>query len=207
MEHSYDIGKHRPIAGQATIRLLKQHVWTGSYMFMKHYIIICALGLGLSACGTITDRLGLARPGAAGEAATTAAAMPEAVKIEQTVLDPVTSAPPPPPAARTAEALDTTTAEQRAAAVAPVAAGARVLGTTVVSLGSATEPGLWMKTPLVKTEMQGRVTNPATGKSSTVMLIPIDGPATAGSRMSLSALRLIGASLTDLTSVEVSTSG
>jgi hypothetical protein len=39
------------------------------------------------------------------------------------------------------------------------------------------------------------------------MLIPIDGPATAGSRMSLSALRLIGASLTDLTSVEVSTSG
>jgi len=81
------------------------------------------------------------------------------------------------------------------------------LGTTVASLGSATEPGLWMKTPLVKSEMQGRVTNPATGKSSTVELIPLDGPASGGSRMSLSALRLIGASLTDLTKVEVSTNG
>jgi len=38
-------------------------------------------------------------------------------------------------------------------------------------------------------------------------LIPIDGPDTAGSRMSLAALRLIGASLTDLTEVEVSLAG
>ena len=64
-----------------------------------------------------------------------------------------------------------------------------------------------MKTPLVSTEQQGRVTNPANGKSSLVTLIPIDGPNTAGSRMSLAALRLIEASLTDLTEVEVALEG
>ncbi len=174
---------------------------------MKNLLIIFSLSVGLSGCGALSDRLGLAKPRAADAAMGGSVAMPEAVKVEQTVLNPVTSAPPPPPAARTAEALDTTTAAQRAAATAPAAQGARVLGQTVVSLGSATEPGLWIKTPLVQTEMQGRVTNPATGQSSTVVLIPIAGPVTAGSRMSLAALRLIGASLTDLTTVEVSTSG
>ena len=109
--------------------------------------------------------------------------------------------------ANTAESLDTTTAEERAAATqAPASSGAS-LGETVASLGSATEPGLWLKTPLVKKEMPGRVTNPATGKSAAVTLIPIEGPPTAGSRMSLPAMRLIGASLTDLTTVEVSAEG
>ena len=119
-----------------------------------------------------------------------------------------TAAPPPPPAAKTAAALDTTTAEQRAAAsVKPPEATNKALGKTVVSLGSPAEPGLWLKTPLVKEETQGRVTNPANGKSSAVTLIPIDGPATAGSRMSLAALRLIEASLTDLTEVDVALEG
>ena len=108
---------------------------------------------------------------------------------------------------QTVAALDTTTAAEREAATrAPASAGA-ALGSTVVSLGSATEPGLWLKTPLVDAEQPGRVTNPATGKSAAVTLIPLEGPATAGSRMSLPALRLIGASLTDLTTVEVSTEG
>lgn len=106
-----------------------------------------------------------------------------------------------------AEALDTTTEAEREAATRAPASGGAALGTTVVSLGSATEPGLWLKTPLVKSEQPGRVTNPSTGKSAAVTLIPLDGPATAGSRMSLPALRLIGASLTDLTTVEVSTAG
>ncbi|SFS72773.1 hypothetical protein SAMN04488040_1769 [Sulfitobacter marinus] len=156
--------------------------------------------LGLSACGAVTERLDLE-----GSGTEKTAAVRDIADMDKATYDPVTSAPRPPAAARTVEALDTTTAEQRAAAVTPAAAGARALGTTVVSLGSATEPGLWIKTPLVKAEMQGRVTNPATGRSSTVMLIPIHGPVTAGSRMSLAALRLIGASLTDLTRVEIST--
>ena len=120
--------------------------------------------------------------------------------------DPVmTSAPPPPPAAKTVQTLDTTTAEQRAeaAAPAPPSATSKSLGTTIATLGSPTEPGFWLKTPLVKTETSGRVTNKANGKSSVVTLIPIDGPATGGSRMSLPAMRLIEASLTDLTEVEV----
>ncbi|NNE53637.1 MAG: hypothetical protein HKN30_14695 [Sulfitobacter sp.] len=122
-------------------------------------------------------------------------------------LTPETAAPPPPRGAQTAAALDTTTAEQRAAATAPPAEPSRTLGTTVVSLGSPTEPGLWLKTPLVKQERQGRVTNRANGKSSLVTLIPIEGPATGGSRMSLAAMRLIEALLTDLTEVEVALEG
>ena len=124
--------------------------------------------------------------------------------------DPVlTSAPPPPRAANTQATLDTTTPEQRKQAAAPVApdAGVKSLGTTVASLGSPTEPGFWLKTPLVKVEAAGRVTNKANGKSSAVTLIPIDGPATGGSRLSLPAMRLIEASLTDLTELEVTLGG
>lgn len=113
------------------------------------------------------------------------------------------AAPPPSSTARTAEGLDTTSREQRSAAQqAPVAAD-RALGTTIASLGSPTEPGFWLKTPLVSAQVQGRVVYPATGKSVQVTLIPIDGPATAGSRMSLPALRLIEAPLTGLPEVQV----
>lgn len=165
---------------------------------MKHYIILGVAVVALAGCAGVTDRLGLGKRGAD--------AAPPTAEAEASSSS-ATAAARPPAGARTADALDTTTAEQRAEASKPAAAGAKSLGTTVASLGSATEPGLWMKTPLVKSEMQGRVTNPATGKSSTVELIPLDGPASGGSRMSLSALRLIGASLTDLTKVEVSTNG
>ena len=78
------------------------------------------------------------------------------------------------------------------------------LGRTVASLGDATESGLWLKTPLVAVEGPGRVTYPATGRSTTVTLIPIDGAATAGSRLSLQAMLALGASLTDLPEIDVS---
>jgi len=159
----------------------------------------------------VTERLGLDRFGAgkatAAEAETGApldAIAPAETVVTPADLPPETSAPKPATTAKTAEALDTTTPEQRAAAAQkPQEAVSKRLGKTVVSLGSPTEPGLWLKTPLVKAEAKGRVTNPANGKSSAVTLIPIDGPATAGSRMSLAALRVIEASLTDLTEVEV----
>ena len=114
----------------------------------------------------------------------------------------------PPSTARTEEEFDTTTSEEREAAQAVPSAGAeRALGRTVASLGSPSEPGFWLKTPLVRQEGPGRVVDPATGKSVQVTLIPIDGPATAGSRMSLPALRLLGASLAGLTDVEVYSDG
>lgn len=78
------------------------------------------------------------------------------------------------------------------------------LGRTVASLGDAAEPGMWLKTPLVSVRGPGRVSYPATGTSAEVTLIPISGPATAGSRMSLQAMQTLGLSLTDLAEIEVS---
>ncbi|MEP1963802.1 hypothetical protein [Tateyamaria sp.] len=80
---------------------------------------------------------------------------------------------------------------------------AGTLGRTVATLGNAAEPGMWLKTPLVSTTQPGRVFLPSTGKTVDVTLIPIEGPATAGSRLSLAAMQGIGASLTDLIEVDV----
>ena len=108
-----------------------------------------------------------------------------------------------PPAARTVEDFDTTTAAQRAEAQKKVPSAEINLGLTIASLGTATEPGFWLKTPLVSSPAKGRVVSPANGRSVQVDLIPIDGPKTGGSRMSLAALRLIDAPLTGLHEVRV----
>ncbi|MFP7570816.1 hypothetical protein [Marivita sp. S2033] len=113
----------------------------------------------------------------------------------------------PPSSARTAEEFDTTTAQERAAAAAPKASSERALGSTTVSLGDPARPGFWIETPLVSSEGSGRVVYPATGKASQVDLLPIDGPPTAGSRMSLAAMRLIGVPLTGLVDVDVFSGG
>ena len=103
--------------------------------------------------------------------------------------------------ARKVEEFDTTTADERSAVAAKRGEGR--LGVTIASLGSPSEPGFWLKTPLVKTATKGRVVYPGTGKSAGVDLIPIEGPETAGSRLSLAAMRLIGAPLTGLPEIEV----
>ena len=112
---------------------------------------------------------------------------------------------PPSAAARTVEQFDTTTQAERQAAV--VAASAPVegasLGLTLASLGDPAKPGIWLETPLVAKAGPGRVVYPGSGKSVLVDLIPINGPKTAGSRMSLAAMRLIDAPLTGLPEVEV----
>jgi hypothetical protein len=76
------------------------------------------------------------------------------------------------------------------------------LGTTIASLGNAAEPGVWLKTPLTKTAGPGKVSYK--GKTVTAQLIPIDGPATAGSRASLQLLRQLGAPITGLPELTVS---
>lgn len=114
----------------------------------------------------------------------------------------------PPAGARTAEQFDTTTAaERKKAATAPKAGGEKLLGETVASLGDPARPGFWLETPLVSTPVTGRVLNPATGKSAQVDLIPIEGPSTGGSRLSLAAMRLIEAPLTDLPTLKVFSGG
>ncbi len=77
------------------------------------------------------------------------------------------------------------------------------LGRTVASLGNPAEPGLWLKTPLVRAERQARVYSAKTDKSVSVTLIPIEGPKTAGSRMSLAAMQALGVSPADLVEVDV----
>lgn len=110
----------------------------------------------------------------------------------------------PAPEAVTVEEFDTTTEEDRvAAAAAPDPAGEVLLGTTVASLGDPAKPGFWLETPLVDARATGRVEFPQTGQSAQVDLIPIDGPATGGSRISLAAMRLIGAPLTGLPELRV----
>lgn len=122
---------------------------------------------------------------------------------------PVPAAPPPaaaalPPAAnlpidpqgRSPEALDASSPAERAEAAAPAAAGA-LIGTTTASLGEPARQGFWLETPLVSAERPGSVRY--NGQSANVTLIPSQ----SGSRLSLAAMRLIGASLTDLVEIEV----
>ena len=116
----------------------------------------------------------------------------DAPKAETTV-----AAPPPPANARTVDEFDTTTQAQRATASAP-ATGGRSLGVTVASLGDPAKPGFWIETPLVEDEGAGRLVYPANGKSVEVELRP--GPS---SRVSLAALRVLEAPLTELSEIEV----
>lgn len=122
---------------------------------------------------------------------------------EAVVVATAAAAPIPRASAKTAAQFDTTTTAQKAAAAAPPASAEKKLGLTVASLGDPTQPGFWIKTPLVKSAGKGRIVNPANGKSAKVDLQPLAGPASSGSQVSLPALQLIGISLTDLPSVEV----
>ncbi|WP_457650273.1 hypothetical protein [Profundibacter sp.] len=148
-------------------------------------------GLLLTACDGNFSQGGLYKPRAddtvqiEGENGSRPVARPEGAVVK------------PAATAHTAEQFDTTTAQHRAEATT-AGGGVRKLGTTIASLGNPAEAGFWIKTPLVSKLGKGRVEYPATGKSVAVDLIPIDGPKAAGSRVSLAALRLLGAPLTGL---------
>ncbi len=101
--------------------------------------------------------------------------------------------------ARTPEALDTTSQDERAAALEAAQGGAQnEIGRTIASLGDPMRPGFWLETPLVGAAAKGRVVHAQTGASVAVDLIPIAADPSAGSRLSLAAMRLLGVSLTDL---------
>lgn len=154
-----------------------------------------ALTLVLGACAEMPDFL-QPRPGGTVAAPDGAAPPPPPEEIAGIV-----AAPRPAAAARTADQFDTTTAEQKAAASAAPTGGERRLGETVASLGDPTEPGLWIKTSLVSESGSGRLEYPASGKSAVVQLIPLPGG--GGSQVSLSAMRLLEAPLTDLPTLVV----
>ncbi|MEM7723560.1 MAG: hypothetical protein AAF376_14490 [Pseudomonadota bacterium] len=83
------------------------------------------------------------------------------------------------------------------------AAGGGFLGFTVASLGDASDPGLWLETPLVDEERPGRVINER-GQVLTVTLRPSGGERGSGSRMSLEAFQALSIPLTALPTVTVS---
>lgn len=74
---------------------------------------------------------------------------------------------------------------------------------TIAGLGDPTVPGLWMETPLVTAEQVARVRS-AKGAEVTLTLRPIAGEASAGSRLSIDAMRALGAPLTELVELKVS---
>lgn len=129
----------------------------------------------------------------------TAGAVPAAAPAP--TLDP-TPPPPPPAGATTVDQFDTTTDEDRAAATSvDDSAETQELGVTIASLGPPTEPGIWLKTPLVDELSPGRIV--FNDKSINVELRPSGGAPGSGSQISLAAMRLIEAPLTGLPEITV----
>lgn len=168
---------------------------------------LCALALpllALAACGMNLDPRPTPAPGTPGGTVTAApttpgsAAAAAATDARSGVAEGTLQRP---AGSRSVAQLDASAAE-KAAATRPTATGGR-LGTTIASLGDATEGGFWIKTPLVQSPGKGRIVDPATGRSVNVDLIPLSGPASGGSQVSLPALTTLGADLTDLPEVEV----
>lgn len=140
---------------------------------MKHALII-PLVLVLSSCGAI-DRVRDRWSG--GDAPEPAAA-----------------------GAQTAAALDATTQADKAAALSAGGKGGTSLGQVVVSLGSPSEQGFWLRSALVSAPAKGRVVTDQ-GASIAVDLLPGTGAA----QLSLPAFRALGLPLTGLPQVTVYT--
>lgn len=76
------------------------------------------------------------------------------------------------------------------------------LGETLAGLGAPGEAGIWLRTGLVTAPRPGRIVT-ATGASLSVELRPSGTAATAGSQLSLAAMRALALPLTQLASVTV----
>lgn len=74
---------------------------------------------------------------------------------------------------------------------------------TIAGLGDPTKPGRWMETPLVKTEMNGRIVVRKTGAQAYVALIPAPGAAGAGSQLSFDAMKALLVPLDELVELDV----
>lgn len=160
---------------------------------MRNSVAIFGLGLVLGGCAQVERVF-----------APNADTPPSENVVEEGAVAPESVQRPPVKGRQTPAALDTTTAKERAAAAAaPKTPSARDLGVTIASLGAPSEPGFWLKTPLVTAPAKGRVDYGANGKSVAVDLIPLAGSEGAGSRMSLAAFRLLEAPLTGLPEVRV----
>lgn len=77
---------------------------------------------------------------------------------------------------------------------------------TVASLGDPAIPGYWMETSLVSSEQLARLRS-STGKEVTVTLRPAPAGSSAAGRLSINAMRALGAPLTELVEIEVLPAG
>ena len=159
---------------------------------MKHIVVMTIVGAALAGCSNLN--LGaLTAVWKKPQPEVTTPALEAPLSVESGELRPI-SRPITEVASETGSASENPSASSKAVTNVP-------LGMTVASLGNPAETGLWLKTPLVKVQQQGRVIY--NGKTANVVLIPLDGEATAGSRMSLQAFQALGAPLTDLVTVNV----
>lgn len=119
---------------------------------------------------------------------------------KQRSLDPVVTAPPLVESTSLDEGTEEAVAEAK---IEPAFSGP---ASTIAGLGDPTQPGLWMETPLVTAEQKARVTGPS-GAAVILTLRPIAGEISAGSRLSIDAMRALGAPLTELVTLQVSAAG
>lgn len=155
---------------------------------MKKFLICVSLGAAISGCDQLIN--------------TPVEVLPEPVVVADTLMPVVVLVP---AGATTAEQFDTTTVAERKEVSNTTAdvGGEKELGRTIASLGNPAQAGFWLETPLVKKVTDGRVVDAATGKDVLVELRPIDGPDGGGSRISLPAMRVLGAPLTGLPELTV----
>lgn len=88
------------------------------------------------------------------------------------------------------------------AAQPPAPAASGLLGETLAGLGSPGEAGLWLRTGLVDRVRPGRVIS-ASGQTQAVELRPSGAAPTAGSHLSLAAMRALGLNLSQLATLRV----
>ena len=97
---------------------------------------------------------------------------------------------------------DVTGAELAAVVPAEPSGDGQFLGFSVTSLGDATQPGLWLETPLVTAEGPGRIVA-ENGRTIVVTLRPSGGDQGSGSRLSLAGFQALGLDLTSLPTLTV----
>lgn len=102
-----------------------------------------------------------------------------------------------------AEAAKVTEVELKAAIAKPVVRPERDLGNTVAGLGSIDKTGFWLQTPLVKSNVEGRVVYLKTGSSINLTLIPNRATAGSGSQISIAAMKVLGIPIVDLAKLRV----
>ena len=103
---------------------------------------------------------------------------------------------------RAAEETVTEAVDPAAAEAVEAAGEGRVVGFSVISLGDASVPGLWLETPLVTEEGPGQII----GEDGTIVnltLRPSGGERNSGSRLSLQGYDALGIPLSALPTVTV----